>query len=43
MSVDAVVLRATGDIPVLGRLLGGQLVTGLRQIVERTFQKQLPG
>ena len=38
MSVDAVVLHATGDIPILGRLLGG----GLRQILERTFQQRLP-
>ena len=43
MSVDATSLRAVGDIPVLGRLLGGQLVSGLRQIVEQTFQKKLPG
>jgi len=35
-------LHATGDIPILGRLLGGQFVSGLKQIVERTFQKQLP-
>ena len=43
MSVDATALRAVGDIPVLGRLLGSQLVSGLRQIVEQTFQKKLPG
>jgi len=42
MSVDAQVLRATGDIPILGRLLGSQLIAGLRQIVEQTFQKKLP-
>jgi hypothetical protein len=41
MSVDAQVLHATGDIPMLGRLLGGQFTSGLRQIVERTFQKKL--
>ena len=42
MSVDAQVFHATGDIPMLGRLLGGQTVSGLRQIVERIFQKKLP-
>jgi hypothetical protein len=42
MSVDAQVLHATGDIPILGRLFGGQFISGLRQIVERTFQKKLP-
>ena len=41
MSVDAQVLHATGDIPMLGRLLGSQFTSGLRQIVERTFQKKL--
>ena len=43
MSVDAQVLHAVGDIPVLGRLLGSQFASGLRQIVEQTFQKKLPG
>jgi hypothetical protein len=42
MSVDAHVLHAMGDIPILGRLLGGSMTAGLRQIIERTFQKQLP-
>ena len=42
MSVDAVELHATGDIPILGRLLSGRLNSGLRQILERTFQKKLP-
>jgi Putative polyhydroxyalkanoic acid system protein (PHA_gran_rgn) len=41
VSVDAQVLHATGDIPMLGRLLGSQFTSGLRQIVERTFQKKL--
>jgi len=43
MSVDAQVLHAVGDIPVLGRLLGSQFASGLKQIVEQTFQKKLPG
>jgi hypothetical protein len=42
MKVDPLTLHATGDIPILGRLLGGQVMSGLRQIVERTFQKTLP-
>ena len=42
MSVDAVALHATGDIPILGRLLGGQISAGFRQILERTFQKLPP-
>ena len=42
MSVDGQALHATGDIPILGRLLSGPLMAGLRQIVERTFQKKLP-
>jgi hypothetical protein len=42
MSVDAQLFHATGDIPILGRLLGGQPTSGLRQIIRQTFQKQLP-
>src|SRR5262245_27271764 len=42
MSVDAQVLHVTGDIPLLGRLLGGHFISDLRQIVERTFKKKLP-
>jgi hypothetical protein len=42
MSVDAQILHATGDIPILGRLLGSPLISSLKQIVERTFQKKLP-
>jgi len=42
MTVDAHVLHATADVPILGRLLGSQFVSGLKQIVERTFQKKLP-
>jgi hypothetical protein len=41
MSVDAQAFHATGDIPILGRLLSGQMTAGLRQIVERIFQKKL--
>jgi hypothetical protein len=42
MSVDAQILHTTGDLPILGRLLGSPLISGLKQIVERTFQKKLP-
>ena len=42
MSVDAQILHATGDIPILGRLLGSPLISSLKQIVERTFQTKLP-
>lgn len=42
MSVDIQALHATGDIPMLGRLLSAPVVSGLRQIVQQTFQKKLP-
>ena len=42
MAVDAQLLHATGDIPILGRLLGSQFESGVKQIVEQTFQKKLP-
>jgi hypothetical protein len=41
MRVDAQNVHVTGDIPLLGQLLGGPLVAGLKQIVQRTFQKRL--
>jgi hypothetical protein len=41
MWVDAQELHATGDIPTL-RLLGGSLNSGLKQILQQTFQKKLP-
>ena len=40
--IDAQALHASGDAPIIGRLLGGPLGVRLKQIVERTFQKQLP-
>jgi hypothetical protein len=42
MWVDAQAVHATGDAPILGRLLGSPLGSRLKQIVEQTFQKQLP-
>ena len=42
MWVDAEVIHVTGDLPGLGGLLGGPMAAGLRQLLERTFRKQLP-
>jgi hypothetical protein len=43
MQVDAQVVHVSADIPVLGSLLGGSVTTRLKEILERTFQHQLPG
>jgi hypothetical protein len=42
--VDAQAVHVTGDAPIFDRLplLGGPLTSRLKQIVDRTFQKQLP-
>ena len=42
MWVDAQNVHATGDIPVLGELLGGPLASGLKKIAQQAFQKKLP-
>ena len=42
MWVDAENVHATGDIPILGELLGGPVASGLKQIVQGVFQKKLP-
>ena len=42
MWVDADAVHATGDIPILGGLLSSQLTSGLKQIVQQTFQKKFP-
>jgi hypothetical protein len=42
MWVNAQTVNVIGDAPILSRLLGGPLALRLKQIVERTFQKQLP-
>ncbi len=39
--VDAQNVHATGDIPMLGGLLGGPLAAGLERIMRQTFRKQL--
>ena len=41
MWVDPRDVHATGDIPMLAGLLGGQLGSGLKQILQQTFQKKL--
>ena len=41
MWVDAQHVHATGDIPILGELLGGPLASGLKQILQQAFQKKL--
>ena len=42
MQVDAQVVHVSADIPVLGRLLGGSVTPGLKEILQRTFQYKLP-
>ena len=39
--VDARDVHATGDIPLLGMLLGSPIAGGLRRILQQTFRKQL--
>ena len=39
--VDAQDVHATGDIPLLGALLGSPIAAGLKQILQQTFRKQL--
>lgn len=41
MSVDEVLVHVTGDIPLLGHLLSRRVSSGVQQIVQKTFQKQL--
>ena len=40
--VDAQAVHASGDVPWLGGLLGSSMATRLKQILQQTFQKQLP-
>ncbi len=42
MWVDAQEVHVSGDMPLLGGLLGSPLAIGLKQIVQQTFQKKLP-
>jgi len=39
--VDAQEVHATGDIPILGALLGSPVAMRLKQILQQTFHKQL--
>ena len=41
MQVDAQEVHVTGDIPLLGGLLGSPVARSLKQIVQQTFQKRL--
>jgi hypothetical protein len=41
MWVDAQVVHTTGDVPILGGLLGSSLSSGLKQILQVTFRKKL--
>ena len=43
MRVDAKHVHVTGDLPALGGLLGSPMAAGLKQIVQRVFQKKLGG
>ena len=43
MQVDAQAVHVSADIPALGRLLSGSIITRLKEIVQRTFQHKLPG
>lgn len=39
--VDAQETHLVGNLPLLGRLLGGPLALGLKQLLEHAFQKRL--
>jgi Putative polyhydroxyalkanoic acid system protein (PHA_gran_rgn) len=43
MHIDAQAVHVSADIPLLGRLLGGSVTTGLKAMLQRTFQHTLPG
>ena len=43
MRVDPEEVHVSGDVPILGGLLGSPLGTGIQQILRKTFDKQLPG
>jgi hypothetical protein len=39
--VDARSVHASGDVAMVGQLLGGPLTAGVKRIMQQTFQKQL--
>jgi hypothetical protein len=41
MRVDALDVHVSGDMPLLGNLLSGPLVSGFKAIIQQTFQKRL--
>jgi hypothetical protein len=43
MRVDGQAVHVSADLPLLGRLLGGSVTTRLKEIIQRSFQQQLPG
>ena len=43
LRLDAQAVHMSADIPILGRLLGGSVTTRVKEILQRTFQPQLPG
>jgi hypothetical protein len=42
LRVDGQAVHVSADIPMLGGLLGGSVTTQLKDILQRTFQLQLP-
>jgi hypothetical protein len=43
MRVDVQAVHVSADLPVLDRLLGGSITTRLKEILQRIFQRKLPG
>jgi hypothetical protein len=39
MQLDEQEVHVEADIPILGKLLGNQLLTGVKKVLEHTFQK----
>ncbi len=43
MRIDAHDAHVSGDVPVLGNLLGSPLGGGIKQLFQKSFSKALPG
>jgi hypothetical protein len=41
LRIDATELHVTGDIPLIGKLLGQPILKGLKDSLEKSFQKRL--